>query len=74
MGIPLKVSVGSDLVFVCCAGCKKGVLKEPEKMLELVRQWRAVTSALGKYTLNYHKTLFFIANNDVLSSITACTC
>ena len=40
MGTPLKVSVGDELVFVCCAGCKNGLLKEPEKMLEQVRQWR----------------------------------
>ena len=41
MGIPLKVSIGNDLVFVCCAACKKSVLKEPEKILEQVHQWRA---------------------------------
>ncbi|MEO8268800.1 MAG: efflux RND transporter periplasmic adaptor subunit [Aureliella sp.] len=43
MGIPLKIPVGDDAVFVCCAGCKKGVLKEPEEMLELVRQWRSTS-------------------------------
>ena len=41
MGLPIKVPVGDDAVFVCCEGCKKGVLRDSEKMLELVRQWRS---------------------------------
>lgn len=34
MGKPLKVVVGARAVFVCCKGCDKAVLKNPEKTLK----------------------------------------
>ena len=44
MGLPLKIEVGDDAVFVCCAGCKKDVLTEPEEMVELVQKWRVANT------------------------------
>ena len=33
MGIPIKVDVQGQPVFICCEGCRKGLLAEPEKYL-----------------------------------------
>lgn len=33
MGVPIKVRVKGQDVFVCCAGCKDAVLDEPDKFL-----------------------------------------
>jgi membrane fusion protein, copper/silver efflux system len=33
MGLPVKVDVNGRLVFICCAGCRKNLLAEPEKHL-----------------------------------------
>jgi membrane fusion protein, copper/silver efflux system len=45
MGQPLKVTVGEDVVLICCKGCTNAVKKNPEKMLELVRRWREANAA-----------------------------
>jgi Cu(I)/Ag(I) efflux system membrane fusion protein len=34
MGTPVKVTVKGRTVFLCCAGCKAKLLKNPEKYLE----------------------------------------
>ncbi|MEX0702596.1 MAG: efflux RND transporter periplasmic adaptor subunit [Planctomycetales bacterium] len=33
MGVPIKVAVGAETVFICCAGCKDRLLAEPQKYL-----------------------------------------
>lgn len=33
MGAPIKVSVNDREIWICCAGCKQQVLKEPAKYL-----------------------------------------
>lgn len=34
MGVPLKVEVQGQTVWLCCPGCKDSLLKEPEKYLQ----------------------------------------
>jgi len=34
MGTPVKVTVKGRTVFLCCAGCKAKLLKDPDKYLE----------------------------------------
>ena len=38
MGVPLKLSVEGQTVFVCCAGCKGAALANPKETLETIRQ------------------------------------
>ena len=33
MGTPIKVDVNGQPVFICCAGCRTSLLKDPEKYL-----------------------------------------
>ncbi len=33
MGLPLKVDVGGRAVFICCEGCRRPLVEEPEKYL-----------------------------------------
>src|SRR5262245_5236298 len=41
MGAPVKVMVNGEAVFVCCAGCKDDVLKDPDKTLKTVAELKA---------------------------------
>ncbi|RUL87446.1 hypothetical protein [Tautonia sociabilis] len=41
MGVPIKVDVNGIPVFVCCAGCKDGVLADPDAALAKVPQGSA---------------------------------
>jgi len=34
MGAPIKVMVKDRAVFICCAGCKKALLADPDKYLK----------------------------------------
>ena len=43
MGVPLKVNVAGEPVFLCCAGCEAKVKAEPQKHLDKVHAWRAAT-------------------------------
>src|SRR3954464_10884437 len=36
MGVPIKVMVKGQPVFVCCKGCEKGVLEDPDATLKKV--------------------------------------
>lgn len=45
MGVPLKVMVKGQPVFVCCDDCSKHVLEDPEKTLATVETLRAQTKA-----------------------------
>ena len=44
MGVPLKLDVKGQPVFVCCAGCKSKALKNPEETLATVAQLKAENS------------------------------
>lgn len=41
MGIPVKLSVAGQSVFVCCPGCQKGALDDPTETLKKVNQNKA---------------------------------
>lgn len=41
MGVPIKVMVKGQPVFVCCGGCKDGVLKDPDATLKKVEELKA---------------------------------
>ena len=41
MNTPVKVMVKGQPVFVCCAGCKDDVLKDPDKTLKTVAELKA---------------------------------
>ena len=41
MGVPVKVMVNDQPVFVCCKGCKKQAEKDPDKTLAKVKELRA---------------------------------
>jgi hypothetical protein len=41
MGAPIKVMVKGQPVFVCCGGCKDGVLKDPDATLKKVEELKA---------------------------------
>jgi hypothetical protein len=38
MGTPVKVQIQGELVFVCCAGCRKGALANPTQTLAKVEE------------------------------------
>jgi len=38
MGVPIKIMVKDQSVFVCCAGCPKEATKDPDKTLQKVAE------------------------------------
>jgi hypothetical protein len=38
MGKPVKIDVNGQPVFICCAGCKNGAMKDPDKTLQKVEE------------------------------------
>ncbi len=44
MGTPVKVTVKDRIVFLCCDGCKKKALDNPDKTLAAVDRAKAATS------------------------------
>jgi hypothetical protein len=38
MGAPVDMVVKNHLIRLCCAGCKKAVLKDPDKYLAMVKE------------------------------------
>lgn len=40
MGVPMKVMVRAEPVFVCCRGCKSDVEKHPDEALKKVQELR----------------------------------
>jgi hypothetical protein len=40
MGTPVKVMVGNEPVFLCCAGCKRRALANPNQTLAIVADLR----------------------------------
>jgi hypothetical protein len=45
MGKPFKVMVNDQPVFLCCKGCRKTALADPEKTLAKVRELKAKAAA-----------------------------
>jgi hypothetical protein len=45
MNTPIKVMVNDQPVFICCEGCRKGVLKDPYKTLKQVAELKAKAKA-----------------------------
>jgi outer membrane murein-binding lipoprotein Lpp len=41
MGVPLKVVLNGQTVFICCKGCEKSALANPEKTLKTVADNKA---------------------------------
>lgn len=41
MGVPVKVMVDGQTIFVCCPSCQKGALKDPKGTLQRVQQLKA---------------------------------
>jgi hypothetical protein len=41
MGVPVKVVLKSEPVFLCCKGCRKEVEADPDKTLAKVKELRA---------------------------------
>lgn len=41
MGVPLKIVVADETVFVCCKACAKRAQREAQQTVEKVRKWRA---------------------------------
>jgi hypothetical protein len=50
MGTPIRVDVNGTPIMICCEGCRKGLLKEPEKNFQILKDYHEgnkKTSALG---------------------------
>jgi hypothetical protein len=43
MGVPVKVTINGQLVFLCCNGCEREARKDPQKTLEKVKDLKAGT-------------------------------
>jgi len=41
MGMPIKVILNGEAVFICCKGCKKMAEKDPDKTLANVKELKA---------------------------------
>ena len=48
MGVPVKVMVNDQPVFVCCKSCKKGAEKDPDKTLAKVKELKAKAAEEAK--------------------------
>jgi hypothetical protein len=44
MGVPVKLMIKGEPVFICCGGCKKSVLKDPDKALAKAKELREKNS------------------------------
>ena len=42
MGVPIKLEIGHEVIFVCCKGCQKKALANPEKSLATVEKLKAI--------------------------------
>jgi len=40
MGVPIKLMIKGEAVFICCGGCKKNALKDEDKTLQTARELR----------------------------------
>jgi len=44
MGVPIKLIIKGEPVFICCGGCKKSVLKDEDKALAKAKELREKNS------------------------------
>jgi hypothetical protein len=44
MGVPVKVTVKGQLVFLCCEGCVKRALADPDRTLAEVQKLKAIAA------------------------------
>jgi hypothetical protein len=44
MGVPIKLTIKGEPVFICCGGCKKSVEKDPDKALAKAKELREKNS------------------------------
>ena len=47
MGVPVKVAVKGQAVFLCCKGCRDDVRANPDRMLDRVKELKARARAEG---------------------------
>jgi hypothetical protein len=47
-GVPIKVTVEGQTVFVCCRGCQRQAGKEPGKVVEGLKELKETKAASGK--------------------------
>jgi hypothetical protein len=40
MGVPVKLTIKGEPVFVCCKSCQKNALKDPDKALAKAKELR----------------------------------
>jgi hypothetical protein len=40
MGVPIKLTIKGEAVFVCCKSCEKHALKDPDKTLQTAKELR----------------------------------
>jgi len=45
MGVPIKLMINDQPVFICCEGCKEGALADPEATLARVAELKAKVAA-----------------------------
>jgi len=51
MGVPVKITIKGQPVFLCCKGCRKIAEDDPQRTLGIVQKLKAATAAeLGKDT------------------------
>lgn len=48
MGPPVKLMIKDQPVFLCCAGCRKAALKDPDKTLAAVNKLKAANAPAAK--------------------------
>jgi Cu(I)/Ag(I) efflux system membrane fusion protein len=48
MGVPVKITVGDETVFLCCKGCTKRAQNAAQQTIDKVRAWRAASNGDGK--------------------------
>lgn len=50
MGAPVKIQIAGKPVFLCCKGCRKNALANPNETLAAAEKLKKLTAALGKLT------------------------
>jgi hypothetical protein len=48
MGVPIKLTIKDQPVFICCKSCEKGAKKDPDKTLQTVTELKAKSSGKDK--------------------------
>jgi hypothetical protein len=57
MGTPVKVMVNDQPVFLCCKGCRKKALADPEKTLARVKELKAKSAGLLRGALEANRAV-----------------